>query len=231
MAKKRNAKEIGKELEKALSRNDLAAITDIVASRGPNVYVHPTEHHTLMHHASGRGHTDIVRLLIEKGANVNLQNTSGATPLHIACFNGHADLVKALLDAGADMYIEDLNEMTPFDDICVSKGYAFTSAYEEIGDLLIEHGYDINRIATHNNRTNLADACAWWSGTKPTVVRFLLSRGADPLIGDVLGKTALDYCLEHGSDETDREENLDLFREFHPELVMDAYCTARPGDR
>ncbi len=220
MSKKRNTKEIGKELEKALSQNDLAAITDIVASRGPNVYVSPAERHTLMHDACANGHIDIVRLLLEKGANVNLQNTSGATPLHMACFNGHPDIVRLLLDAGADMYIEDLNEITPFDDIYKSKGGVLTAVQEKIADILLEHGYDAG--------PNLLDACVPWR-RRPSVVRFLLSRGVDPRVGDVLGNTALDYCREHDSDEETREEILDLFRQHAPEAMMEAYCSPGPG--
>lgn len=219
MAKK-TVKGIGKDLEKALSRNDLAAIADIVASRGPNVYVLPEERHTLMHDACALGLTDLVNLLIGKGADVNVQNTAGATPLHMACFNDRPDTVRFLMEHGADMYIEDLNEMTPFDDIYKSKGDGFTAVQEEIAGILLEHGYDAG--------PNLLDACVPWR-RRPSVVRFLLSRGVDPRVEDMLGNTALDYCIEHDSDETTREEILDLFRKHHPELVMEVYCTQAPG--
>jgi len=153
---------------------------------------------------------------------VNVQNTSGAAPLHMACFNGRPTIVRLLLDHGADMYIEDLNEITPFDDMYKSKGDILTAAQEEIADILLDHGYDAG--------PNLLDACAPWR-RRPSVVRFLLSRGVDPRVEDILGNTALDYCRERDSDEAAREEILDLFRQYDPEMVMEAYCSPGPGGR
>jgi len=227
MTRKRNAKETGKRLEQALSGNGLTEIADIVASEGPNVYVYPAERHTLMHDACALGHADIVLLLLEKGANVNVQNTSGATPLHIACFNGKTDIARVLLDHGADINIEDVNELASFDDICVSKGDVFGPTYEEICDLLLSRGFDIDRIVSQYNKTNLAYAC---SQGRSAVAWFLLSRGANPKTGDVLGNTALDCALNDlAPDNPHREEIIDLFREYDPELVMEAFCTRGPA--
>ena len=67
--------------------------------------------------AAGRGHTNIVRLLLDKGAHVNglnlsdplhprfWANMSSAAPLLAAADNGHAGIVKLLLKDGADVSI------------------------------------------------------------------------------------------------------------------------------
>ena len=214
-------------LRRAVIDNDLVKLREIIGSSGPNVYCSSPTRHTLLHNACALGKTEIVRLLLEKGANMNVANTSGATPLHIACFNGHTEIARLLVDHGADINIEDSNELTPFDDICVSRGDVFGPAYEEICDLLLSRGFDIDRIVSQYNKTNLAYACSQGCSA---VAWFLLSRGANPEAGDILGNTALDCVLKDlGHTTPAREEIIDLFRQHHPEMVMEAFCTAGPG--
>lgn len=56
--------------------------------------------------AAGRGHTGIVRALLNAGANVNHRHMYGATALMTAAEGGHLEVVESLLGAGADMDIE-----------------------------------------------------------------------------------------------------------------------------
>jgi len=222
----RITKSLGAVLRRAVIDNDLTKIREVIDSVGPNVYCSAPTRHTLLHNACVMDKTDIVRLLLEKGADVNVTNTSGATPLHIACFNGKTDIARVLLDHGADINIEDLNELTPFDDICISRGDVFGPVYEEICDLLLSRGFDIDRILSQYNKTNLAYACSWGCSA---VARFLLSRGANPGTGDILGNTALDCALEDlGPANPARETIIDLFREYAPELVFEKFCTGEP---
>jgi len=59
------------------------------------------------------------------------------------------------------------------------------------------------------------------------IVRLLLSHGADANVRDSRDRTPLDRVIELHSGDT-RERLLDLFREFRPDLVMEAYCTKGP---
>ncbi|KAL5509633.1 hypothetical protein EMCRGX_G005033 [Ephydatia muelleri] len=53
--------------------------------------------------ASGKGHLDVVKTLLEAGANINQVNKNGCSPLYTASRHGHLDVVKTLLEAGANI--------------------------------------------------------------------------------------------------------------------------------
>lgn len=53
--------------------------------------------------ASGRGFTEIVRLLVEKGAKVNQEDQFGTTPLIYACRQGFNSIAEILLTHGANI--------------------------------------------------------------------------------------------------------------------------------
>ena len=56
---------------------------------------------TALHGAAGKGHVDIVRMLLDANANVNKPRKDGTTALHYAAAGGHLDVVKLLLQRGA----------------------------------------------------------------------------------------------------------------------------------
>lgn len=62
---------------------------------------------TALAHASRRGQTELVRLLLTKGANPDLADLSGRTPLMYAAMNGQIDAVRYLLASGADAKAQD----------------------------------------------------------------------------------------------------------------------------
>lgn len=78
-----------------------------------------------------KGHTDIVKLLLENGANVNIRGQTGRTALHWAALKGHRDTVKLLLDYGAETCIQDELGRTPLD-------WALIRKHLEIANLLQE---------------------------------------------------------------------------------------------
>lgn len=60
---------------------------------------------TGLHAAAQRGHTEIVRLLLQHGADPNAREPGDHTyPLHWAVAHGHVDIVRALLNAGAEVH-------------------------------------------------------------------------------------------------------------------------------
>ena len=56
---------------------------------------------TPLHHASCKGHTDAIQLLIGAGADVNKENNSWCTPIQCALQYRHTDVVQLLESYGA----------------------------------------------------------------------------------------------------------------------------------
>ncbi|CAM2714402.1 unnamed protein product [Rotaria socialis] len=63
---------------------------------------------TCLHWAAAKGHTEIVKHLIEKmHMEVDTLSDRRRTPLHVACENGHSEIVKFLLDEHASTTMRD----------------------------------------------------------------------------------------------------------------------------
>ena len=71
--------------------------------------------HTPFTLASGNGHVEAARLLLEAGAEVNKRTSGGAgdTPLTFASWNGKVEAVRVLLEAGADVNQRTSEGRTP----------------------------------------------------------------------------------------------------------------------
>ena len=63
--------------------------------------------YTALHWACIKGHTDIVRFLIEAGADQNSVNNLGSSPLLLAAWKGHDEVVLVLLAAKSASNIID----------------------------------------------------------------------------------------------------------------------------
>ena len=61
----------------------------------------------LMHASQGKGHKEIVEMLINAGADVNVRDKFGGTALMIASQNGHVETVEMLIEKGADVNARD----------------------------------------------------------------------------------------------------------------------------
>lgn len=53
--------------------------------------------------ASGLGHLQVVKLLVQNGADVNHNTKAQSSPLRAACYAGRLDIVKYLIEHGADI--------------------------------------------------------------------------------------------------------------------------------
>lgn len=80
-------------------------------------------------YAAMEGHVDTVKLLLEKGANPDSRAPSQLTPLMIASRNGHIDVVRSLLAAKADP-----NAKNDRGDTALK--WALASQNTDIGELL-----------------------------------------------------------------------------------------------
>jgi ankyrin repeat protein len=120
--------------------------------------------------AAAKGHTDIIRLLLENGAHINQEGEDGQNALYVASENGQEAAVWMLIEAGACVNNED--GMTPI-QVASNRGH------KGIVEMLIQAGADLN----------LGDEPALYyasEGGHEDVVRTLILAGADiNLEGDV----------------------------------------------
>lgn len=79
----------------------------------------------LIHWASDRGSTAIVKILIDTGANINLKDSDGQTALHYASSCAHFDCVKLLLEHSADKNLLD-------NDGCSAESVASDDSVKEL---------------------------------------------------------------------------------------------------
>jgi len=112
---------ICKELTDACMEGDAVCVRALLG-RGADVdYADPDPTHdgrytwTPLLHAARRGHTEIVRTLLEAGADPNRRDRDSNTALTLAAGDGHWEAVDLLLDRGADASVPDHCGETAFD--------------------------------------------------------------------------------------------------------------------
>jgi len=80
--------------------------------------------------ASGHGHVEIVKLLVENGATINFKDPSDRTALNYAVTMDHYEVVEILLKHKADANVIDKDGKTPLDH----------ASDDKIRELLKSHG-------------------------------------------------------------------------------------------
>jgi len=177
-----------------------------------------------------------IQAFLDLGVDINIRDPRGRTALFIACAAGQRyterphpaeaerfELARFLLSHGADPNTPDKFGATPLHEVASNNDV-------ELARIIIEEGTgaDVNARDQYGS-TPLHEACA---NGYPEIARFLLSHGANPRIVDRDGTDPLKLAQTRVWDPIwypQREELLDLFREFHPELVMEKYVAGGLG--
>ena len=173
------------ELSNELSRNDVEDL-----SEDEEEQVQRTKDDNLMeavylHDTAG------VQQALQSGANVNcFSEDSFATPLISACREGYAEIVRILLDAGADPWWKDRGGLAGI-------FHAVENGHFSIVEMLLNHDNDLLEIANNDEETPLV--CALIYGDFE-IAHLLLERGANALVTDEYGSTALILCCQQGAD-------------------------------
>jgi ankyrin repeat protein len=165
--------------------------------------------------AAARGHTDVIRLLLENGANINQEDKYGQNALFLASENRQEAAVQMLIEAGACVNNGAKYGMAPIQVASerghkgivemlikagadVNLGYepalycASENGHEDVVQILILAGADVNQEGRLGTALHAA-LCYYYSGDK--VVELLIDAGADvnKLAGEY--ETALQAAL------------------------------------
>ena len=87
--------------------------------------------------AARKGHSNIVRIILERGANLSIANDCGFTALHVSSQHGHIVVVKILVEAGAPLEATTLVGSTPLHQ-------AAENGHGSVIKVLTEAGADVN---------------------------------------------------------------------------------------
>ena len=146
--------------------------------------------------AAGRGHVEVVKMLLEEIDGtfaVNAQETEQKrTALHWAAFNGRKEVVDALLQSGADAMMEDLKGKTAL-ALC-GRGWARDTSGDRV--LIIITLIDHDRVTAAKDTELMATAAIKGS---TTVIEKLLDARAHPSRQDEHGWTPLQLARQYGN--------------------------------
>lgn len=145
--------------------------------------------------AARKGHTEVVRLLLDKGAEVNKgRDHDGWTALRGAAQRGHKDIVELLLDNGANVDERDETLWTAL------MGAAWEGRLE-IAKLLLDRGAGVNA----RNKGDGSPLMMAVTKGHTHVVQLLLEKGADPNARIKEGLTVLGLAEDTSGDKTNTE--------------------------
>ena len=114
------------------------------------------------------GQPELARLLIEAGADVNIKSKMYMTPLRVATQSGNPEMVRLLISRGAFLDAPE-DEFPPL-------FYAISKGYDDIAQVLIEGGTDLNRsYITGKHRLTAGDMAVL--AKKPILVELIRQRG------------------------------------------------------
>lgn len=140
-----------------------------------------------------QGSDALARMLIEHGADPLVVNEDGKTSLHVAARHGEIEAVRVLLKLGINVNVRDSEGRTPLHMTATGTVQQFYGQPSEaariiVAEELLNQGAKIN-AANNGKFTTLHHAAR---GGHEGLVRFLLERGANPLLKTKEGKKARD---------------------------------------
>lgn len=164
-------------------------------------------------HAVDHGKLDAAGKALDAGADVNARNKYGRTPLHDACRDGRPETARLLIDAGADVNVKGKHGDTPLHKACEFGNEGRT----DLARLLLEKGADVNaKSGNGNTPLDVAMQDHPWTASYAAIVNLFRQHAPE---------TALTSVIKLPAGHPWRETMLDWYREHHPELVFEAFCT------
>eukprot|EP00438_Fugacium_kawagutii_P001084 Skav236107 [mRNA] locus=scaffold1166:365205:380963:+ [translate_table: standard] len=131
-------------------------------------------------YASGEGHFECVRALLDARACIDDRNKNGETALRRACSSGHPEVVELLLRAGASQKADRYGRSPLF--CCCQVGNL------KLAKLLLDAAADANQV-TKEGQSPLWIGCS--TGRCTQIVKLLLEARADKNLPDQDGRSPL----------------------------------------
>ena len=187
-----------------------APVATLLAGAGADIDARSDGGFTPLAFAVRAGNGEAVEALVAAGADVNLALPDGTSPLHLAIVNAHYDAALRLLAHGADP-ASAAPGWTPLHQLVwtrrPNRHYNNPAAFPtgsttdlELARALVAAGADVNARQTaeprdgYRNMLNRAGATPFLLAAKAVdleMMRLLLELGADPLLANEDGTTAL----------------------------------------
>ncbi|XP_075067758.1 uncharacterized protein LOC142158058 [Mixophyes fleayi] len=157
--------------------------------------------------AADKGHTGIVKILLQNHVRVDVFDEHGKAALHLACENGHDKMADILLRHKAFVNTKTKLGLTPL-HLCAQNGF------NHLVKLLVEIHQASTDAMSLTKRTPLHLAAL---NGQLDVCNSLLMMKADINAADIEGQTPL-----HVAAKNDHSEVVKLFLKHQPELVTSA---------
>jgi uncharacterized protein len=148
---------------------------------------------TALHYAAAStiSGTETMHVLLAHGADCTALGSIGSTALHAAANGGQSDKVRVLIAAGADV-------LSRCDAGATALHLAIEKAHFPVVKLLLEHGAD---AVLNTMLCRLCESCGHVSALMmcedTTVLKLLLTAGADVLAASTRGYTSLHVAARH----------------------------------
>lgn len=144
-----------------------------------------TRERTALHVAAGKGHAEMVDLLLDNGADVDARDHLGRVPMYIALSRDHLDVARRLAKAGTDATARS----SEGDTLLMM---ALRREDAELVKWALEGGADVNNKCQGRDLATALMIAA--RSRDAAMVGLLLEHGADPGATNDDGETALDLA-------------------------------------
>ena len=209
-------------LHTAACHNQLESARTLIGLGGRrSMTVIADERGTPLHQAAGKGHKDMVSLLLREGCPTNVPTDNGMSAAHVAARFGEVDIIEMLVEQGLDVNLVDNRGGTPLhtavvhdqlESVCtlVRSGgkasmtmvadhggtplhQAVAKGYNDIVTLLLDEGCPVN-VTTEGGLTALHFAVGFG---RADLIDLLVNRGFDVNAVNQSGWTPLFYGIYH----------------------------------